>query len=316
MSATNNGKPFFTDELFAYDPQQERYFIRDPRREYYWPADGSDVEFVAIVDIEKAEGILWGDNYDHNYTLDGSLLRVNRFSNFGDGIFVGRDLDVAYSCANKDTGKDGVPLNFSDLFSTVRLLLYNDDPDFSFLIKKVSFGPLITDGVYDIKTQEWQLGTSYNNLEFELNPTRHIGFGDGSCTSLIQYEGILPQFPAAWDPVSDPDNLNKGTFIALKMNIVKNGEQLFPAEKDKFGWVVYPFSLDLINKTYFVKIYFSGNKIHNGIPDGWIAVDDDFKPLGSPTRSIMGKSTLTKDLNRDIKITEKDDNITRIDIYN
>lgn len=219
---SENGNNYFTGTNFSLE---DSYFVSE--KSYYWPSNGSDLEFYA---------------YAPN--LNGITINATgqKLTNFAPEAALTNQVDfiVAHTTGNKTNAAAGVPLVFDHALSQVEVRAFNSNAGYVYKVSGVRLCNIVSVGDFDFSTKKWDLNENekytYNVLydtPLEMTAESQSLMSQGSGNAML-----LPQKLTAWDSENDPDNQNKGAYISILVNITtKEGALVYPDVADEYGWI-------------------------------------------------------------------------------
>lgn len=222
-------KALFENQLFVFDNVLNGFASS---MKYYFPSDGSDVKFHAY----------YPSLDELNATIaNRKLVDYSPAENIKDQ----QDFITATASANKTTGASGVQLNFAHELSTVSFMAKNENEGYVVKVCGVRLGQVASKGTFDFVTSKWTLDDQKSNYEVITDPITLNNVGQEIFNQ--DYGFMLPQSFGNnhWDPANDPENNNKGAYVAFKINVKTNaGAPIFPKTGDTFEWVAVPMPSD------------------------------------------------------------------------
>ena len=223
------GSNYFTNAAFT---KIEEYFSSSPA--YYWPGDGSDLEFYAYAPAAETLGA--------TVTINKTTKTLAGFSpaaEFADQ----KDFVTATTTGNKTNETTGVALTFDHQLTQIEVKARNANEAYVYKIKGVRIAPPVSKADYNFSTSKWAPSTEkavyqvqYNN-EITLNTY-------GQC--IMETEGdnamLIPQQLVAWDAENDKTNTAKGAYLSVYAQIeTAEGSRVYPnVEGMDYAWLAVP----------------------------------------------------------------------------
>lgn len=222
-----NGDYHFIDEEF-----ERLGSIYSSATDYYWPSDGSSLNFYAwSPSVEQLGGTL---------TITPTEQKLTGFTCNTD-ISSQVDFISSVCSGDKQNNASGVELSFSHNMSQIEVKTRSANPGYIYKIKGVRLGNILSSGDFDFETGTWSNISNLNTYTVEYANARTI---DELSTSLMKVNGdnamLIPQDITPWDPESDPTNAAKGAYIAVKARITTTtGRIIYPLEGE-YDWIAVP----------------------------------------------------------------------------
>ncbi len=203
---------------------------------YYWPEAGN-LSFFAYAPSKAELGGEW--------TVGQTVRQVR---NFSPKVRISDQADfvVAFATGNRtDHGKSGVTLNFFHVLSQVRVLAKNTNPDISVRVAGMRIGSVGSMATLSASTTGFYSWSTSPSLEDYSITIRNPLTLSSSPVSVMGTEGsamLIPQSLTAWDSDNDKTNTGRGAYLALYVNITKDGSVVCPRNggADSFAWVAVP----------------------------------------------------------------------------
>lgn len=243
----NNNDPYFNDLLFSYLGSS---YTSAPST-YYWPK-GKNLYFYAYapssdemgedaeINITKTVQTITGYQVPTNIDDQDDLIFASNQGTIGD--------DDTYPGIPEQAD---VPLNFAHMLSKIDIQVQSDYEKYEYNFKEVKIGGLSTKGTINLANSNWSDWGSKQICNKEIaNPiqiTSETGnqrlFGtmtDQFSRTEENYAFMIPQEFTAWNPETDPTNMNSGAYISLLVQInTVAGTRVYPQEGE-YGWVAVP----------------------------------------------------------------------------
>ncbi|MBD5366158.1 MAG: fimbrillin family protein [Bacteroides sp.] len=229
---TDGGQEVMPKTLFTKDAASGNFVSE---KKYYWPAEGT-VKFLAYTSYGSEEPTLSPD--DQKLTVIAGQHPEQSFD----------FITAKASGTKKDNEKTGVELTFEHRFAQVEIKVLSRNKDFEIEVGRGWIGPLMRwKSIYDFLANTWtstNLTGSYNfnSLPYVVNNETITGLGHSvkvnETAQTLTDNGtngrnllIVPgQDIKAWDVANDKTNTKQGGFIALVLNVKKDGKPYFNQE--------------------------------------------------------------------------------------
>ena len=261
----------------AYTKVNE-YFCSSP--EYYWPGDGSSLDFYAYAPSSHMLGA--------DITIDNSSKKLQNFSPAAK-INQQHDFITAFATGNNEDAADGLALIFNHQLAQIEINAQNANEGYVYNIKGVRITQPVSKGDFDFSTSEWALDTKHKSI-YEATYDIPVTL-DSYAKNIMEAKGenamLLPQQLVQWEPESDPTNDQKGAYISVYTKITSStGSQIFPKTADEYAWVAVPINTEWkAGNKYVYTLDFTNGA---GYTD----------PLYGPAQLVLGQK-----INFDVKIT-------------
>ena len=215
-------------------------------RKYYWPGDDTDIAFYAYA---PSADILGAD-----VTINKDTKEMSGFvtaENIADQV----DFITAKATGNRPENEaSGVPLVFEHRLAQIQINAKSANPDYTFKVAGVRIGRPETTGSFDFDKETWTMDewhetavyeSSTNEVTLTSNPVSIMGTNGNAM--------LIPQTLTPWNPKGDPDNIARGAYLSVLVNISTNeGVQIYPFPSDtrkeadgtpvKYAWASIPLS--------------------------------------------------------------------------
>ena len=252
---------------------------------YYWPADGSTLNFVAWAPVSVANPTI-------SDVSDQSLV-------FTPGASITDQVDfiLATGSGNKKRNEnDGVNLNFEHMLSQIEIKAVNKNPNYKFEVIGVRIGKVNSSGTLDIDdSKTWKSQASKQNYDITWSSGDAITL-EGTAKSIMGSDGnehgsatngtamLIPQQLVAWNSITDYTNSGNNSYLAVKVKITNTtiNKKVYPITGD-FDWVAVPVDTkwEKGNKyTYTLDFTNGGGKVAP-------KTDEDQDPL-KPGQDVLG----------------------------
>ena len=231
---------YFTDVAFI---KVDGIYHSSPT--YFWPGDGSTLDFYAYAPSSADLGA--------SVAIGKDAQKLVGFSPAQD-ISEQKDFITAVTSGPKDSGTSTVPLSFEHKLTQIEIKAKNSNPGQIYHVKGVKIAQIKSKGDYDFASQKWSLDdkaakavytVEYDNVRI-LDPygvNIMNTAGDNITDSYSDNAMLLPQEITSWDPQADQQNENKGAYIAVLMKITtSSGASVTTTdENNEYQWVAAPF---------------------------------------------------------------------------
>ncbi len=235
---TSFGETSFSDLEFTKDAGSN-FFISE--QSYYWPETGSLAFFAYAPGVAETGG---------TWQIRQSAKTLRNFSpklNMSEQV----DLILASATGNKtDNEQTGVNLNFVHALSQISVQAKNTNPDLTIKVAGVRIGSVGGQAsqlnAQNVNSLVWQLNTN-DPVKYESTYTTRSVSLNTSAKSVMGNNGsamLIPQALTAWDSENDKTNTGMGAYLALYVNIVKDGEVVCPQSggANNYAWVAVPIN--------------------------------------------------------------------------
>lgn len=213
--------------------------------QHYWPTDNSTLNFYAY-----APSTLGFANKDGKLGSDFTI---------GKNVAEQVDFIAAYNSGNKaKNGAKGVQMTFKHMLSQIEIKAKSSSAVYEYTVAGWRVGSVNNKGRFSFQEQAdapgtWSLDkTGFDDyINTDETATKTLA---KDAVSLMTKDGgntmLLPQQLTAWDTENDKNNINKGSFLAVYINIKiidgDNKVQYYPAAaaegetQKRFGWACIP----------------------------------------------------------------------------
>lgn len=284
VTATSQSETnYFTDLQFQ---RNGNYFTSE--KSYYWPSDGSSLQFYAYSPAKENLGTV---------TINKTTQTVTGFTPAAD-VTSQVDFIVATATGSKTDADAGVGLVFDHALAQIEVKALNSNTGYKTLIKGVRIGQVVSSGDFTFYPKSWAPGSEKTDYEVRYNEPKTLGV---DAISVMSTEGdnamLVPQQLTAWDSENDKENASGGAYIAVLANIKTSSDsQVFPKGDIEYEWIATP--IDTNWEDGFKYIYTLDLK-EGGLvsPDPY--GDDDTKPgeevLGGNIKFVLKATSWTTD---------------------
>jgi hypothetical protein len=226
-------------------------FYSDPA--YYWPKDKRHLTFTAYAPLEDELGtkIEWFVK-DENHESAGLEMK-----DFRPKKNISEQVDFVYGASfrldNMTNDNPCIAIPLDHMLSRIRLTTSESNTDYNFKIKGLRIAEV--GGKADFITGlDWANISEPTTYEYEFNSPFEVGeYETGIMSHRCGYAFLIPQRLTPWDPVNDPTNENKGSYLALKIQITDtNGNQIYPEAEGEFDWAAMPLGGEWKEKNDYV----------------------------------------------------------------
>lgn len=270
-TTTSNLQAFY---VTAVDPGQENNYFTDIICEksgeyytsnptYYWPGDGTKLDFYAYTPSAEALGVVQTENADKS-VLSTELTINNQeatLTNFSPNQDISQQVDfmtATWFSQGKPTTNSSVPLDFQHRLAQVKINAKNCNPDYSYSIKGIRIADVASAGTFDFKTNEWTLLTKDDEvikITYEVTYENNPILLSDSAVSLMGAEGsnamLLPQ------------QLNASESY---LSVLVKQTDLSSANETEYTWLDVPVDTEWTSGNRYVYIL-DFSTITDGIPD-------------------------------------------------
>ena len=222
-----NGANYFNEVAYT---KVDNYYHSSPA--YYWPGDGSDLNFYA---------------YAPNSVVLGAEAAINGtqqlLTGFAPNSNITNQVDFIATTAtgNKTNEANGVALTFKHQLSQIEVKAKNANAGYTYTVAGFKIGNVVGEADFDFAnftTNPWVLKNVYTSYEVSTEARVLDIYGKTLMTSDGDNAMLLPQQLVALDPA---DATSNGAYIAVKANIyTAGGAKVFPTTDDTYGWLYVP----------------------------------------------------------------------------
>ncbi|MDE5773786.1 MAG: fimbrillin family protein, partial [Muribaculaceae bacterium] len=245
VTALMGGKKYFSDVEFSKGA--EGFFTAADGGKYVWPGDTTRLSFYSYSPSQDALGADIVLNENNVPELQDYVTPEN----IADQV----DFITSNATGNRtDNEESGVELTFSHRFAQVEVRAKSNDTKYVYKVAGARIGRPRTTGSYNFGTDTWTMGIWNESAVFDTSITPVTL--SGTAASLMGEAGngmFIPQSLTPWDPISDPDNVARGNYLSVLVNITTaDGTQLYPFPSDKqldstgkkrqYAWASIPIS--------------------------------------------------------------------------
>ena len=271
-----NPDVFFEEAEFA---RIGDWFYSNPT--YYWP-QVSNVALAFLFWSPSAEEMGMTVTSAEELFIEGSGAQ---YKDVKPKLRISDQIDFLVSAAlgNNEVGIVGSSnggIQLQHAFSQIEIKAKNSDQNTIYKVAGVKLANLY--GEADMKAS---LNLSTNKVEssalnlrekttyidvFEDNPVIVQNYS----SSIMNPEGgnafVIPQTIERWDPDADPTNPAKGAYVSVKLQVIQNGQVVFPSTGEGYGWRAIPIwtgsdfdTWEYANKYHYTLDFSTGS----GYPD-------------------------------------------------
>ena len=273
------GENYYTDAAYT---KVNEYFSSSPA--YYWPGDGSSLDFYAYAPSASTLGA--------TVTIDSDTKKLCNFSPASQ-INKQEDFITATATGSSKDADDGLALVFNHQLAQVEVNAKNANEGYIYYIKGVRITLPVSKGDFDFSTSEWTLDTD-SKATYEVTYNSPITLSSYS-QNIMEAKGenamLLPQQLVEWNPDADPTNTQKGAYISVYTQITSSaGAPIHPAIAGEYAWVAVPIDTE----------WKAGNKYVYTLDftDGAGYTD----PVDGPAQLVLGKK-----INFNVNVTPWED---------
>ena len=223
------GSNYFTNAAFT---KIEEYFRSSPA--YYWPGDGSDLDFYAYAPAAETLGA--------TVTIDNTSKTLAGFSpaaQFADQ----KDFVTATASGNKTNETSGVALTFDHQLTQIEVKARNANDAYVYKIKGVRIAQPVSKADFDFTTKQWTPSTE--KAIYQVQYSNEITLNTyGQC--IMKTEGdnamLIPQQLVAWDAENDKTNTAKGAYLSVYAQVeTTEGARVYPnVDGMDYAWLAVP----------------------------------------------------------------------------
>ena len=274
------GSNYFTNAAFT---KIEEYFSSSPA--YYWPGDGSNLEFYAYAPAAETLGATVAINNTAKV-----LTGFSPAAEFADQ----KDFVTATATGNKTNETTGVALTFDHQLTQIEVKARNANEAYVYKIKGVRIAQPVSKADFDFATKQWTPSTEkgiyqvqYSN-EITLNTY-------GQC--IMETEGdnamLIPQQLVAWDAENDKTNTAKGAYLSVYAQVeTAEGARVYPnVDGMDYAWLAVP--IDTKWEAGYKYVYTLDFTNGAGYSDPLDGPNTGEQVLGGPIKFTMAVSTWT-----------------------
>lgn len=272
VSAYVNGSEYFSHVEFAKPNAESTTFTSNTL--YYWPGDGSEVNFTAFAPYDLGATITNGSVSIDGFTVDGT--NANQIDFLVGGCNGTR--------ANETTG---VLMTFGHVLSQIEIMAKSSSETYKFEISDVKLVNIPNKGSYN--GSAWTIDDDADNATYSYELPSSVTLSPTATPLMTKMVGetetnnnliLIPQLLTAWEPnpkrEAGFDPTTVGAYIAVKLKVTAaNGAvQIFPfKDGDKVSeWAAVPVDTEWVagNKYTYILDFTNGA--------GWVAPDGDVDP--------------------------------------
>lgn len=286
---------FFTDVEFT---KQSSTFTSDPA--YYWPKDGSELDFFAYAPSAKDLGA--------TVTINSTTKTLADFVPAA-AIADQKDFITANAKGSKANEGTGVQLTFGHKLSQIEIKAKNGNEGYVYKVQGVRIGKPVSKGAFDFGTSAWTLGTDKTNYAVTYEGSEKTLTAASASLMATDNDNamLLPQQLTKWDSENDKTNTAEGAYLAVKVQITtKDGARVYPAAVvGDYDWVAIPVDTEweVGNKYVYTLDFTSGAGLVDPEKPEPVDPTDPFEPgdpiLGSPIKFTV-EVTPWADANQDL----------------
>ena len=242
-TTTSNLETFY---VTAVDPRQANNYFTDvayiksgeifhSSPTYYWPGDGSELDFYAYAPSATDLGA--------SVSIDRDAQKLIDYSPSSD---ISQQCDFIAASMTQGRIETSVPVYFKHALSQIEVRARNRDAGQVYRVKGIRIAQIKSKGSYDFKTGLWELGEEKEIYEVTYDDARIM---DADGVNIMKEKGdnamLLPQDLVPWNPLDDKTNVAKGAYISVYVNITTSaGSAVYPAQKDEYAWLAVAIETD------------------------------------------------------------------------
>ena len=223
------GSNYFTNAAFT---KIEEYFSSSPA--YYWPGDGSDLEFYAYAPAAETLGA--------TVSIDNTAKTLSGFSPAAQ-FANQKDFVTATATGIKSNETSGVALTFDLQLSQIEVKARNANDAYVYKIKGVRIAQPVSKADFDFTTKQWT--PSSEKAVYQVQYSNEITLNTyGQC--IMETEGdnamLIPQQLVAWDAENDKTNTAKGAYLSVYAQVeTAEGARVYPnVDGMDYAWLAVP----------------------------------------------------------------------------
>ena len=223
------GSNYFTNAAFT---KIEEYFSSSPA--YYWPGDGSDLEFYAYAPAAETLGATV--SIDNTAKTLAGFSPAAQFANQ-------KDFVTATATGNKTNETSGVALTFDHQLTQIEVKARNANEAYVYKIKGVRIAQPVSKADFDFTTKQWT--PSSEKAVYQVQYSNEITLNTyGQC--IMETEGdnamLIPQQLVAWDAENDKPNTAKGAYLSVYAQVeTAEGARVYPnVDGMDYAWLAVP----------------------------------------------------------------------------
>lgn len=324
VTAFGNNAFYFKNIIFEYSNDRN---VWESATKYFWPA--FPLTFYAFntpygyhTDAQKT-------GFGINITTESQTLEVIPAAELANQ----EDLVAAYAAGKKESDAtstgNSLSLTFNHYLTQVIVKATNENSAYKVVVDGVKIANMAGHGTYTFSTETMTASSgSFANYTATFNERELTSVAKEVMTNTTNNgKGkwyLIPQSVTSWDPNTNRNNPNNGTYLALKVKItVNNAEALkiYPATSDESGnynsgWMAVPIPSGFIfkqGKKYTFTIHFFHNNGNTGA--GYVDPEDGSDLDGDGNANDNGKKIIGGEIKFDANVNEWDDQNNNIEIY-
>lgn len=320
VTAFGNGALYFDNVTFT------KSTVWESQTKYFWPA--FPLTFCAYNTPIEYNDLAQATGFERTITTTKQQLDVAPAAE----LAYQQDLVAAYAAGKKESDAtstgNSLLLTFNHYLTQVIVKATNARyGTYTVVVDSVKIANMAGHGIYTFSDNRmrpiaanknsasssdykagFQEGKTLNSTAQEVMPDTDAGKGKWY---------LIPQSVTSWDPNTNRNNTNHGTYLALKVKITANSGALkiYPATGDVSGWMAVPIPPELAfaqGKKYTVTIhFFSAEKPGAGYVDPEAGSDLN----GDGEANDNGKKIIGGEIKFDANVNEWDDQNNNIEIY-
>ena len=274
------GSNYFTNAAFT---KIEEYFSSSPA--YYWPGDGSNLNFYAYAPAAETLGAI--------VTINKTTKTLAGFSpaaEFADQ----KDFVTATATGSKANETTGVALTFDHQLTQIEVKARNANEAYVYKIKGVRIAQPLSKANFDFTTKQWTPGT--DKAIYQVQYSNEITLNTyGQC--IMETEGdnamLIPQQLVAWDPENDKTNAKKGAYLSVYAQVeTAEGARVYPkVDGMDYAWLAVP--VDTKWEAGYKYVYTLDFTNGAGYSDPLDGPETGEQVLGGPIKFTMTVNTWT-----------------------
>lgn len=276
---TEAGEEYFVDEKFSRPDENTPTFTNGT--EYYWPGDGSKLTFSAYAPASLK---------DNGITQNKEKKELKDFSPAAD-IADQIDFITGTGEGTRANEVNGAEIKFQHNLAQIEIKAKTKNTNYVYKISGVKIANPVSKGDFTFGGN-WALDESKKavyTIEYDDENVITLDPEAESAVSLMGGEGnamLLPQQLVAWEPdeKASVHNTDNGAYIAVKLEITRNGVTVFPFKEGEeiSVWAAIPVDTKWeAGKKYTYVLDFTSGA---GYVDPEEPVDPDKPILGGPIK--------------------------------
>ena len=253
-----------------FDKGSDSYFTSADAKQYDWLENNQKIDFFAYAPSQDELGA------DVMVKEDNSGLTLESFA-IPESIADQVDFITAKASGTKKNNETtGVELTFDHRLAQIEIRAKSESNTYTYKVAGARIGRVEYMGTFDFNTNEWTLDDWHDTAIYDTKcDTTTLAATPISLMGASGNAMLMPQTLTPWDITGDPDNVARGSYLSVLVNITRtdSGYQIYPFPNEsqstfapvrEFGWVTIPisgtweqgkkyiYSLDFTNGSGFV----------------------------------------------------------------